>query len=108
MTDDEIEDLLKQLVTDYRDFHTRAEDRYPDAELPAMEIKARIAWDTLQATFSAHNECTEAFLRDRAIPLDVVQNCVLKWKNGLVWPQAFNNECFMVNGNTGKEWIAQS
>lgn len=90
LDDREIEELLRQLVVDYRQYHLRAADTFDDVVEAELEKKARLAWDTLKAAFGGRAECTELFLRDVESDVDHVQREILRWKNELRWPAGFN------------------
>jgi hypothetical protein len=90
LDDHEIEELLRQVVVDYRQFHLREADTFDEVAEAELEKKARLAWDTLNTAFGGRVECTELFLRDTQTDVDIVQQEVLRWKNELRWPPGFN------------------
>ncbi|PGH26649.1 hypothetical protein AJ80_01594 [Polytolypa hystricis UAMH7299] len=89
----EIEELLHQIIVDYRRYHARSSSSLQDEEgdeLRQLRVKAQWAWDTLKAVFE--DQCTEeAYFKNPNIEINELHRLVQGWKTTLDWPAEFNN-----------------
>ena len=102
MDDQEMEDLLRQAVFDYRLYYLRTPGTYDDATERDLEKKARMAWDTIKAAFGQRPECTEAFFQDEQTDVNHIHREVFRWKNELRWPPEFNAQGAVIRSQTAE------
>ncbi|TVY12926.1 hypothetical protein LARI1_G009230 [Lachnellula arida] len=90
MTDVEVEEQLRELLYSYRSFHIMdLDDKGVSAdEQRRLELRSKLAWDTLKAAFGSKQELTEKYLRDSSSGAEERLREKLKhWTNELVWPR---------------------
>jgi hypothetical protein len=102
MDNQEMEDVLRQVILDYRLYHLRAPGTFDDATERDLEKKARLAWDTINAAFGQRAECTEAFFLDAQMDISHIHREVFRWKNELRWPPEFNAQGAVIRSHTAE------
>lgn len=89
MTDDEIDELLRELLWSYRQFYVcdlNKNDVTAD-ERKEFEEQSKLAFDTLQVAFGANKILTKEYLQDPSDGAEERIKAQLKiWREQLKWP----------------------
>ncbi|RFU26950.1 hypothetical protein B7463_g9389, partial [Scytalidium lignicola] len=109
MNSDEIEDLLRQSVIDYRRYHVqeRESETTDHTQEEQLQIKAKVAWDTLKAAFEDRDGCTEILFQNPNVSTDELQDQVLRWKEDIVWPAGFNAQMTVLEAEEAENCVNQ-
>jgi hypothetical protein len=110
MTDDEIDEQLRELLWSYRQFHLRdREDKMVTGdELKLQEKQSKLAWDTLHAAFGnlpgSREKLTENYLQDSSDGAkERIQAQLKLWTKQLPWPAEVKQGGWLGTADTGKE-----
>jgi len=93
MGNQDMSELLRQSVIDYRQYHLRdLEDNRGSegGEVETLRQKADEAWDTLKAVFHDQNDLTQQLFQDADLSTDDLIEIVFDWKNQIPWPAEFD------------------
>jgi len=106
MTNDEIDDQLRELLWSYRCFHIANSDG-KDMTMNEQELlkkRSKQAWDTLQAAFASKEGLTEDYLKDTSPGADErIRLQLTTWTKELQWPEGFNERMWRASANTVEE-----
>lgn len=89
LSQNEIQDLIKELVWNYRKLYLPGVDR---EEVSAVDYKkydreSELAWATLEAAFKHRHEFKPEFLRDMAEGAsDRIVDQLIQWTKDIEWP----------------------
>jgi hypothetical protein len=89
MTDDEIDDLLRELIWSYRQFYLCDLDERGVTldEQKRLEEQSKLAWDTLQGAFGSNENLTEEYLQDQSDGAEKrIETQLICWREELQWP----------------------
>jgi len=106
----EIEDLLRQSVIDYRRYHLVDQndiERPDSVEEEHLQVKAKLSWDTLIAVFADRDGCTEVLFKNAAIPTDEITRLVLGWKDEIAWPAGFDTSATLRTADNVSDCVAR-
>jgi len=110
MEHQEIEGLLRQSVTDYRRYHLLGQngsERSSSDEEEHLQVKAKLAWDTLVAAFGHHEGCTEILFKNAGIPNEELTSMVLGWQNEIIWPAGFHTSATLRTADNVSDCVAR-
>lgn len=106
MTDNEIEEQLRELLWSYRCFHiSDLDDKGMTAdEQKQLKDQSKLAWDTLKAAFGSKKELTEPYLRDTSAGAEErIQQQLKLWTNALQWPGDSDESGWLGSADTVEE-----
>lgn len=89
MTDDEIEELVRELLWSYRQFYVcdLNEIDVKADERDELEEQSKLAFDTLRAAFGSNEVLTEEYLQDSSGGAEGRINAqLISWTKQLKWP----------------------
>jgi len=104
----EMEDLLRQSVVDYRRYHLldrNGNERLSDGEEEQLRLKAKQAWDTLIAAFEGRDGCTEVLFQNARMSTDELTRMVLEWKDQIIWPRGFDTRTTILTADNVDDCI---
>lgn len=101
-SNDEIEDLLRQSVVDYRRYHLLDPEIIDGPEEERLRRKAQVAWNTLEAAFKDQRP-SEALFQNPDVDIDFLHQTVLGWKNEIAWPASFNTQRTVITTANDKD-----
>jgi hypothetical protein len=107
MTDDEIEEQLRELLRSYRNFHMWDLDEkgmIGDDQRRLAE-KSKLAWDTLKSAFGSRRELTETYLKDSSDGAEErIQQQLKSWTDSLQWPGDSSQSGWLGSAETVQEY----
>jgi hypothetical protein len=88
-----MDDLLRQCVVDYRQYHLRdpnLDQAHESGEIERLRLKARQGWGTLTGAFGNRHDCTEELFRSADFSTEEVIRWVFEWRDQIIWPAEFD------------------
>jgi hypothetical protein len=106
MTNEEIDEQLRELLWSYRQFYLCDLDKEGTTadEQRRLQEQSRLAWDTLQAAFGSKGTLTEEYLQDSSDGAEKRVEAQLKlWTKQLQWPAEVENGGWLGTADTVEE-----
>jgi hypothetical protein len=106
MTNEEIDEQLRELLWSYRQFHLSDLDKegMTADEQKHLQEQSRLAWDTLQAAFSSRGTLSEKYLQDSTDGAEERIKAQLQiWTEELQWPAEVEQGGWLGNADTVEE-----
>jgi len=106
MTEEEIDEQLKEVLWSYRQFYLCKFDSMSITldEQRKLEDQSKVAWDTLQAAFGIKSSLTKEFLIDNSDGAEPrIRKQLEDWAHQLHWPAQTQSGGWLGSADTSEE-----